>query len=173
MDPASGCSVVEIVDHRVQLACDLAVQWSVVTEVPAQDLGEGEDHLPVRQPPPQPLVHVLSAQQGVLLRAGRAEVEDLTREGSEVLGSAIGVGAVDAGDAFGIVPALNKAFDGPGDSLQARVSQPVGVVGLEAGGKVGEVDAEQAPQRVCAPRQVGARWCRLQREGQRIGHTID
>jgi hypothetical protein len=46
-----------------------------------QDLGEGEDHLPVREPQQQPLVQVLAEQQGALLRARRAKMEDLTQEG--------------------------------------------------------------------------------------------
>ena len=129
-----------------------------------QDLGEGEDHLPVREPQQQPLVHVLAEQQGALPRAGRAKVEDLTREGTEVLGSAIGVGAAAAGHPLGIV-------DGQGDALQAGVSQPAGVVGLEAGSKLGEVAAEQPLQRVGAPLSLGSRWCRLQPEGRRICHT--
>ena len=49
VDPASGRGVVERADHRVDLAGDLPVEGTVVTEKAAQDLGEGEDHLPVRQ----------------------------------------------------------------------------------------------------------------------------
>lgn len=39
-------------------ARDLPVESAVVKEEYAQDLGEREDHLPVRQPQQQPLVHV-------------------------------------------------------------------------------------------------------------------
>jgi len=85
-------------------------------------------------------------------------VEDLTREGSEVLGSAIGVGAADAGDPFTAIPALKEPFDGPNNLLQARVSYPAGVIGLVASGKLGEVAAEQPLKRVRAPLPVGARW---------------
>jgi hypothetical protein len=100
-------------------------------------------------------------------------VEDLAAEGAEILGSAIGVGAANAGDAFKIVAAVNKAFDGLDDALQARASQPVGVFDLKVGGKLGEVAAEQPMQRAGASLPVGAWWCGLQSEAQRIGRTID
>ena len=85
-----------------------------MTEKAAQHLGEGKDHLPVRQLQQQPLVHVLSEQQGAFL--GRAEVENLAAEGTEVFSPAVGVGAVGAGYAYpggslrlGIVVTLKSA----------------------------------------------------------------
>jgi len=56
-----------------------------VTKKAAQHLGEGKDHLPVRQSQQQPLVHALSEQQGAFLGTGRAEVENLAAEGTEVI----------------------------------------------------------------------------------------
>jgi len=122
-----------------------------------QDLGEGEDHLPVREPQQQPLVQVLAEQQGALLRAGRARVEDLTREGRKYSARQSGLVQRMRGHTLGIVY-------GPAEALQARVSPPAGVVGLEAGGKLGEVAVEQLLQRVGVPLPVGSRWCGPQRE---------
>jgi hypothetical protein len=84
-------------------------------------------------------------------------VEDAAAEGPEVLGSAAGVGAADAGDPFAAIPALKEPFDDPNNLLQARVSYPAGAIGLVASGKLGEVAAEQPLQRVRAPLPVGAR----------------
>ena len=76
-----------------------------------------------------------------------------------------------AGDGSASTPQGPDSPGGPGDALQAGVSQPAGVVGLEAGSKLGEVAAEQPLQRVGAPLPLGSRWCRLQPEGRRICHT--
>jgi hypothetical protein len=117
VDLAFGGRVVKLSDHRLDVTGDFPIEGTVVTEETSQDLGEGEDHLPVRKAQQQALVHVLSKQQGAFLGTGWAEVEDLTAKGTEELGPAIRVGAADAGHALGIVAALEKALDGFGDPL--------------------------------------------------------
>ena len=75
----------EVAYQGVDEATDLAVQPLVVAEEDAQDLGQGEDELPVRQSEQKPLVHVLAQEQRPLLRARGAEMEDGATEGPEVL----------------------------------------------------------------------------------------
>jgi hypothetical protein len=55
----------EVAHQVVDEAADLSVKPLVVSEEDAEDLGQGEDELPVGQP--QLLVHVLAQKQGALL----------------------------------------------------------------------------------------------------------
>ena len=144
-DPAAGGDVVEPTDHRVDLLRDLPVEGPVVTEKAAQHLGEGKDHLPVRQLQQQPLVHVLSEQQGAFLGTGRTEVENLAAEGKY----------------------------SARQLLQTGAAQSARVIDLVASGELGEVGAEQPLQRVGAPLPVGAWGCGLRLESQRVGHSKD
>ena len=49
-------------------SADLTVELPVMSEEHPQDLGQGEDELPVGQPKHEPLVHVLGEQQRAFLR---------------------------------------------------------------------------------------------------------
>jgi len=106
-------------------------------------------------------------------------VENLAAEGTEVFGPAVGVGAVDAGNTYssgylrlGTVSTFEKALDGFGDTLQARVSQSARAVDLVASTKLGEVVVEQPLQRAGDPLPLSARGCGLKLEGLRVGHTM-
>ena len=63
-DAAAGGRRYEVTHQPVDEAADLAVKPLVVSEEDAEDLGQREHELLVRQPPPQLLVHVLAQQEG-------------------------------------------------------------------------------------------------------------
>ena len=65
-------------------------------------------------------MHVLRKQKRPFLRTGRTEVEGLTREWAEVFILAVGIGALDTGDAPGVVPAKNELLNHIGDSLDTE-----------------------------------------------------
>jgi hypothetical protein len=79
------------------------------------------DELAVGEAQQKLLVHVLAKQKGPFLRARGAEMEDLTTEGAEVLEPTAGIGALDPGDALGVVPAFQEAAHRLGDPLQAEL----------------------------------------------------
>jgi hypothetical protein len=60
----------------------------------------------MREPEQEVLVYILAEEQGPLLGAGRAEVEYLAGEGSEVLGLAARLRAPDSGHTLRVVPAV-------------------------------------------------------------------
>jgi hypothetical protein len=100
-------------------------------------------------------------------------VEEAAAEGPEVFGSAVGVGALDSGDAPAIVAAAQKALHRLGDPLEAELPESLGEISLIAGDQLGEVGTEEPLEGACSPLAVGARRCSLKLEGQGIGHTID
>ena len=104
-----------------------------MAEEVSQDLGEGEEDLAVGQAAAAALVGVLAEEQGALLRARGARVKDLAGEGTEELGLAVRVCALDLGDALGVVPAVQEALDGPGDAVSPELAQPRGELGLRCG----------------------------------------
>jgi len=95
-DGLAGGRRCEVVYQAVDEAADLAVKSAVVAEEDPQDLGQGEDELPVRQPQQELLVHVLAQKQGTLLRTGGTKMEDAAAEGPKVLQSAVGALAAQA-----------------------------------------------------------------------------
>ena len=66
-DGLAGGLRCEVAHQPVDEAADLSVKPLVVAEEDAEDLGQGEDELPVRQPQQELLVHVLAQKQGALL----------------------------------------------------------------------------------------------------------
>ena len=72
-------------------------------------------------------MHVLRKQERSFLRTGGTEVEGLTRKWTEILEFAIGIGALDAGDALGVVPAENKLLHHLGDPLDSESAIDDGV----------------------------------------------
>ena len=89
-------------------------------EIRSQELGKGEDELSVRQRQQEPLVHVLREQKGPFLRTGRTEIESFTRKRTEVFILAVGIGALDASDASGVVTAKNELLNHLGDPLDTE-----------------------------------------------------
>jgi hypothetical protein len=124
---------------------------AVVAEEHAEHLGNGENELAVGQPQQKLLVHVLAKQKGPFLRARGAEVEYFAAERAEVFGFAFWIGALDPGDAVGVVPAFQEAAHRFGDPLHAELSQSFGEVSLIARTELREVRAEQILQRVDSP----------------------
>ena len=74
------------------------------------------------------ILHVLRKQESPFLRAGRAEVEGLTRKWTEILEIAVGIGALDADDTLGVVPAENELLNHLGDALDAKTPVDDGVL---------------------------------------------
>ena len=71
--------------------------------------------------------HVLGEQEGPLLRAGWTEVEGFARKGAEVLELTFRIGALDAGDTLGVVPAKNELLNHLGDPLDTETAVDSGV----------------------------------------------
>ena len=88
-----------------------------MAEEDAENLGQGEHELPVRQPQQQVLVHVFAQQEGPLLGAGGTEVEDTATEGPEVLVSTTRIGTLDPREAPAVVTAVQEPPDGLRDAL--------------------------------------------------------
>ena len=86
----------------------------------SQQLGEGEDELPVGQGQQEPLVHVLGEQKGPFLRAGGTEIEPLTGERPEVFILAVWIGALDASDTLRVVASENELLHHFGDAPDAE-----------------------------------------------------
>jgi hypothetical protein len=122
--------VVEPLEDGKDESANLRKQPAVVPEIRSQEFREGEDELAVGQGQQEPLVHVLREQEGSLLRARRAEIEGLTGERPEVFIPAIWVGALDAGDALGVVAAENELFHHLGDALDAKTPVDDRVLGF-------------------------------------------
>ncbi len=68
------------------------------------------------------ILHVLRKQEGPFLRAGRTEIEPLTGGWPEVFILAVRIGALDAGDALGIISASDKLIHDLGDPFDAETS---------------------------------------------------
>ena len=108
LDLSAGCFVVESLDHAIDELADLPVEPSVVAKENAEQLGKREDHLPVRKQAQQRLIHVLAEQEPAFLGARGAEAVRLpalwaklfAAEGSDVVGFAVGIGALDPRDAL-------------------------------------------------------------------------
>ena len=135
----------------------------IVSEEDAQDLGQREHELPVRQPQQELLVHVLAQQEGALLGAGGTEVEDAAAEGAEVLQAAVGVGTVDSCDTPAVVTATQKALHRLGDPLEAELSESLGELSVIAGDQLGEVGTEKPLEGARSPLAAGAGGRRIQR----------
>ena len=90
-------------------------------KIRSQELGEGEDELPVGQGQQEPLVHVLREQEGPFLGTGRAEIERLAGERPEVFILTVRIRALDPGDALRMVAAENELLHHLGDPLDAEV----------------------------------------------------
>jgi len=97
-------------------------------------------------------------------------VEDAATEGPEVRGSAIGVGAADAGHALVIVAAVQKALHRLGDPLEAELPESLGELSLIAGDELGEVGTEEPLEGARSPLAVGAEGRRIQEERQLVCH---
>jgi hypothetical protein len=70
----------------------------------------------------KPILHVLRKQKCPFLRARGAEIKRLTGERPEILILAFRVGALDAGDTLGVVPAENELLHRLGDSLESETA---------------------------------------------------
>jgi hypothetical protein len=114
-----------------------------VPEIGSQQLGEGEEELPVGQCQQEPLVHVLRELEGPFLRAGRAEIERLTGERPEVFILAVRIRALDARDALGVVAAENELLHHLGDPLDAETPVDDRVLGFVLIGQALEMPLEQ------------------------------
>ena len=91
-----------------------------MAEVGPQELGEGEDELPVRQRQKKPILHVLRKQKCSFLRAGRTEVEGFTRKRTEILESAFRIATLDASDTLRVVSAEDELLHDLGDALDSE-----------------------------------------------------
>jgi hypothetical protein len=116
-------------DGKAELA-DLRKQPAVVAEIRSQEFGEGEEELPMGQCEQEPLVNVRRAQEGPFLGTGRAEIKRLTAERAEVLVLAVRIGALDAGNALGVVATENELLHHLGDALDAETPVDHGVLGF-------------------------------------------
>jgi len=83
-------------------------------------------------------------------------VKNLAAEGTEVLVLAFGVCALDPGDATAVVTAGEEPFYRIGDPLEAELAEPLGELGLVAGGELREVRTEEPLERAHSPLAVGA-----------------
>jgi hypothetical protein len=83
-------------------------------------------------------VHVLGGQEGPFLRAGGTEIEPLTAERAEEFIPAIGITALDAGDALGVVAAKNELLHYLGDAFDSETSVDHGVLGFVLIGEASE-----------------------------------
>ncbi len=88
----------------------------------------------------------------------------------EVLQSAVWVGALNPGTTPSVVAAARKALHCLGEPLQPELSQSLGELSLITDGELGEVGAEQLPQRADSPLVVGAGGRRNQGQRQLVGH---
>ena len=79
-------------------------------------------------------------------------MKNAATEGPEVFGSAVGVGALDSGDALGEVAAAQKALHRLGDPLEAELAGPLGELRLIAGDELGEEGTEELFLGELAPR---------------------
>ena len=124
-------------------------------EIGSEELGEGEDELPVGQGQQEPLVHVLGEQEGPLLRAERTEIEPLTGERPEVFILAVGIAALDAGDTLRVVAAENELLHHLGDALDAEPTVNDRVLVLVLIGEALKMLLEQKLENVDSSRLIG------------------
>ena len=153
-DGAFGCFVVEPLEDGKDELADLREQPAVVAEVWPQELGEGEDELPVRQRQKKPILHVLRKQKCSFLRAGRTEVKGFTRKRTEILESAFRIGALDSGDALGVVPAEDELLHRLGDALDSETAVDGRVLVFVPIGEALEVFLEQKLDRIDPARLI-------------------
>jgi hypothetical protein len=98
-------------------------------------------------------------------------VEDAaTTEGPEVLGSAVGVGALDSGGTPAVVTAAHKAIHRLGDPRQSELPEALGELILVAGDEPCEVGTEASLEGARSPLSVAAGGRRIQRERQLVCH---
>ena len=92
----------------------------------------------------------------------------------EILGSAVGVGALDSGDTPAVVTAAHKAIHRIGDPLQPELPEALGELSLIAGDELGEVGTEKPLEGARSPLAVAAGGRRIQGERQLVCHmSID
>ena len=127
----------EVAHHAMDETADVPVQALVVAEEDSEDLGQGEDRLPVRQA--EQLVHVLVQEQCALLGEGRAQVNDAAAEAPELLNPTPRVCAPDPGHSSAAVSAGQEAFHGLADAFEAELAEALGELGLAADDELGEV----------------------------------
>ena len=72
-------------------------------------------------------MHVLGEQERLFLRAGWTEVEGFARKGAEVLELAFRIGALDSGDAPGVISAKDELLNHLGDPLDTESAVDDGV----------------------------------------------
>ena len=97
-------------------------------------------------------------------------MEDTATERPEVLGSAVGVGALDPGDASAVITAADKALHRLGDPLEAELPESLGELILVAGDELREVGTEEPLEGARSPLVVAAGGRRIQRESQLVCH---
>jgi len=98
-------------------------------------------------------------------------MENLAAERAEVLRLALGVRALDPGDALGVVPATQEPFHRLRDALLPVLAESYGELRVVLSGQLGEMGAEKPLQRACAPRAVSARGCRFQGQRELVCHV--
>jgi hypothetical protein len=94
-------------------------------------------------------------------------VEDAATERPEVLQLAVWVGALNPGSTPAVVAAALHCL---GDPLQPELFESLGELSLITGDELGEVGAEQPPQRADSPLVAGAGGRRNQGQRQLVGH---
>ena len=118
-------------------------QVAAFAEDTAQDLGDGEDKLAVRNFVADGIGDPSSYGAGPALVAGRAEVAALAGEGEQAFVTA--VGTLEAGEAGGEVTAAKEGLDG-GDGGGAERTEGFAVVLFVVGEEVGPAVFDELPE---------------------------
>jgi hypothetical protein len=87
-----------------------------------------------------------------------AEVKTLAAEGSEILGVAFGIGALDTGDPLSVIAAGDEAFGDFADALEAELSVRSGIGELVELGELCEMLLEDSLKDVGATLRIGRRF---------------
>ena len=132
---------------------------------------DGENELPVRELEEELLVEVFGKQKGSLLRAGRTEIKALTRKGAEVFQTACGIGALNTGDALGVVAAAFESVHHSGDPFQAELAVVLCVERVVGLGEILEMIVEDTREGIRPAWDIpGGGGCGRDR-GEKRGHT--
>ena len=132
------------------------IAWhTILVFLPVTSRKKGEDELPVGQGQQEPILHILRKQEGPFLRAGGTEVKRLTTERTEVFVLAVRIGALDTGDALGVVTAENELLHHLGDALDAEPTVNDRVLVFVLIGEALKMLLEQKLENVDSSRLIG------------------